>query len=139
MAYVGPFPLPVAIGGTGSISGAFVQVGRQVFTTSGTYTPTSGMTYCDIEVCGGGGGAGGTATPIAANGAISGAGGAGGYSRGIFTASSIGSSQSVTVGTGGAGAATNTTGATGVTSSVGSLISATGGVGGSGGATLATL
>jgi len=41
-----------------SVTGAFDQVHIQVFTSSGTYTPTSGMKYCTIEVVGGGGGSG---------------------------------------------------------------------------------
>lgn len=102
------------------------KVIRQVFTASGTYTPSANMVYCDIEVCGGGGAGGGSAntSPRTAGG-----GGGGGYARKVVTAATIGASKAVTVGAGGVGAS-NTTGGTGGTSSVGVIVSATGGVGG---------
>lgn len=120
----------VTITNNGATSGSGI-VNRQVFTSNGTYTPTSGMMFCDIEVVGGGGGGGGSAaSPTAAGGA----GGGGGYARKIFTAATIGASQSVTVGAGGtggiAGGAGPNDGGTGGTTSVGALISATGGAGG---------
>ena len=37
----------------------FKTVKRQTFTASGTYTPSTGMIYCDVEIWGGGGGGGG--------------------------------------------------------------------------------
>jgi len=106
---------------------------RQVFTSTGTYTPTSGMVYCDIEVLGGGGGGGGAAS--GATGVAAGAGGgSGGYAKKIVSAATIGASQSVTIGAAGAaGSAGNNAGGTGGTTSVGSIVSATGGVGGAGG------
>ncbi len=114
---------------------ATVTIVRQVFTSSGTYTPTAGMDYCDIEVVGGGGGSGGCQTTPASTVCASGGGGGGGYARGIFSAASIGVSQTVTIGAAGAaGAVGNNAGGTGGTTSVGALISATGGTGGSGGA-----
>ncbi len=110
---------------------AFQSVNTQVFTGNGTYTPTSGMKYCIIEVMGGGGGGGGCSSTGGATVGASGGGGAGGYSRKTVTAATIGASQSVTVGAGGAaGGVGNTTGTTGGTTSVGAIISATGGVGG---------
>lgn len=113
-----------------NVSSAFVTIHRQVFTSNGTYTPTTGMLYCDIEVWGGGGGGGGAG---ASGFAAAGGGGAGGYAKKIVSAATIGASQSVTIGAGGnAGAATgNTPGGTGGTTSVASIISASGGVGGS--------
>jgi hypothetical protein len=107
-------------------AGAVITVAIQTFTTSGTYTPTSGMIYCIIECQGGGGGGGGTngVSQVSAGG-----GGSGGYSRGVFSSSMIGASQTVTIGSGGAGSPAST-GGTGGTSSVGSLISCTGGTGG---------
>lgn len=113
------------------------QVVVQVFTSTGTYTPTSGMVYCTIEVVGGGGGSGGCATTGASSFSVAAGGGGGGYARKTVTAATIGSSQSVTIGAGGlAGTAGNNAGGTGGTSSVGSIVSATGGSGGSGGAAL---
>lgn len=118
-----------------SATNAFTQVAIQVFTTTGanTYTPTTGMKYCIVEVQGAGGGGGG----MKINGvgqAAGGGGGAGAYARGVFSAATVGASQTVTIGTGGtAGSgATGATGGTGGTSSFGSLISCTGGVGGGG-------
>ena len=39
-----------------------IQVKNQVFTASGTYTPTANMSYCSIQCIGGGGGGGGAAS-----------------------------------------------------------------------------
>lgn len=115
--------------------GAFSSINVQVFTSGGTYTPTTGMLYCIIEVVGGGGGSGGVAATDAITNAASAGGGGGGYARGIFSSATIGVSQSVTIGAGGtAGTAGNNSGGTGGTTSVGALISATGGVGGAGSA-----
>jgi hypothetical protein len=106
----------------------------QVFTSSGTYTPTAGMANCYVEVVGGGGGSGGTAATAAGQGASAGGGGGGGYAAGFFSAATIGTSQVVTIGAGGlAATAGNNTGGTGGTTSLGALISATGGAGGQGG------
>lgn len=109
--------------GTGS--GSAVNI--VTFTSTGTYTPSSGMTKCVIECWGGGGGGGGSA----AGGIALGGGGAGSYSQTLSTAASIGSSKTVTIGTGGSGgAATGSTSATaGGTTSVGSLCIANGGSG----------
>lgn len=103
-------------------SGSAVNV--VTFTSTGTYTPSSGMTKCVIE-CWGGGGAG-----SAANGSqYPKGGGAGGYSQTLSTAASVGASQAVTIGGGGAGAL-NSAGGNGGTTSVGSLCVANGGQGG---------
>lgn len=111
------------------------KVIRQVFISSGTYTPSTGMLYCDVEVIGGGGGGGGTAATSATTVAAGSGGGGGGYAKKVFTAATIGASQVVTVGAAGAaGAAGNNAGGAGGTSSLGALISATGGQGGSGSA-----
>jgi len=116
------------IGGLG-----FSSVNIQKFSTSGTYTPTSGMAFCIIELVGGGGGSGGVAGAAGSNSAATSGGSGGGYARGFFSASAIGVSQVVTVGAGGtAGAAGNNAGGTGGTTSVGILISATGGAGSAG-------
>ncbi|MGA8762154.1 MAG: hypothetical protein WB562_04615 [Candidatus Sulfotelmatobacter sp.] len=109
-----------------------VRIVRQVFLTTGTYTPTTNMSFCDIEVVGGGGGGGGAATGAFQNAA--GGGSAGGYARVLFSAATIGASQAVTIGSGGAGGANTgaSPGGTGGTTSLGALISATGGDGGHG-------
>ncbi len=108
------------------IETAFTKVVSQVFTSSGTYTPTTGMKYCIIELVGGGGGGGGSQT--AATASLPGAGGGGGYARKVVTAAAIGTSQTVTIGAGGAGGAAGANnGVAGGTTSVGAIISATGG------------
>lgn len=112
---------------------AFSSITVQVFTSSGTYTPTSGMLYCIIELVGAGGGGGGVVTGGVGTSTTASGGGAGGYARQTFSAATIGASQAVTIGAGGtAGANTGTNGGTGGTTSVGALISATGGNGGTG-------
>lgn len=100
-------------------------VSSQTFTSSGTYTPTSGTAFAIIEVQGSGGGGGGS-TFVAAAG-----GGAGGYAKALYSAVQLGASQAVTIGAGGSGGAAGfNDGAQGGTTSVGALISATGGFGG---------
>lgn len=98
-------------------SGASIQV----FTATGTYTPTAGKTTFLAVVTGGGGGGG--------SGATGGAGGAAGTAINLYTTTQLGSTASIVIGAGGA------TGATGGTSSftcagTGGAMSATGGAGG---------
>lgn len=101
----------------------------QVFTSSGTYTPTPGMKFAIITAQGGGGGGAGTAVPTSGNVSIGAPGNAGAYAIGKFLAASIGASQAVTIGNGGA-AASATAGGAGGTTSLGALIAAPGGGGG---------
>jgi hypothetical protein len=106
------------------------SVKRQVFTASGTYTPSSGMIYCIIECIGNGGG-GGSAAGAAPSVYGGGGGGSGGYSRLLATAATIGASQTVTVGSGAAGGASGSNnGANGTDVSVGTLCIGKGGLGG---------
>lgn len=114
-----------------TLTGAVTSnVTKQVFTASGTYTPTSGMLHCIIECVGGGGGGGGDAgTASFSIGA--GGGGSGGYSRTYSTAAAIGASKTVTIGTAGTGATAGAnTGGAGSATSVGTLCIANGGAGG---------
>lgn len=121
-------------GKLGTFAIPFSSIVIQQFTASGTFTPTSGMKYCVIELVGGGGGGGGAASTSSTQVAGGAGGAAGGYSRRVVSAATIGASQTVTIGAAGtAGAAGNNAGGTGGTTSVGSLISATGGTGGAGG------
>lgn len=112
----GALPTFQAAGG-----GGITSVVRQIFTSSGTYTPTSGMAYCYVECVGGGAGGGGTASPNLQATLTAPGGGAGGYAASLLTAATIGASQAVTIGTGGAGG-NNTTGGSGGNSSLGSLV-----------------
>jgi hypothetical protein len=107
----------------------FSSIKNQVFTTTGTYTPTAGMAYCQIICVGGGGAAGGAAATDGTHVAFGGGGGAGEVGVGAFSAASIGVSQTVTIGAGGTGAS-GAAGGNGVTSSVGVLLNAFGGSGG---------
>ena len=103
--------------------GKTFSMNRQVFTYTGstqTYTPTTGMVYCDVEVVGGGAGAGGSY-----NGGFG-----GGYAKKLISATTIGASQTITIGAG--GTSSLSVGGTGGTTYFGSLIYATGGIGSSG-------
>jgi hypothetical protein len=108
--------------------GANLKVVNQVFKGAGTYsyTPTSGMVCASMLVIAGGAAGGGV---VSASGLAGTGGGAGQYNTGIFTAATIGASQSVVIGAGGTGVSANT-GNNGGTSNVGTLITAGGGIGG---------
>lgn len=115
-----------------TVTNAINVIVVQAFTSSGTYTPTTGMKYLTIECIGPGGGGGGA--PSSTNLGSAGGGGAGGYSRITVDAATVGASQSVTVGTGGAGgAAGNNNGSAGSgPTSVGTICVANAGSGGAG-------
>lgn len=105
----------------------------QTFTGSGTYTPTTGMKYCIIEAWGAGGGGGGAAD--SSGDGRGGGGGAGAYSLTLASASDIGASKAVTIGSGGSGGASgNNAGTAGGATSVGTLCVSGGGGGGGGAA-----
>lgn len=93
-------------------------VNIQTFTSSGTYTPTVNMDYCSVELVGGGGSGGSCATSTATMSAGAGGGGGGAYVKKTFSVATVGTSQTVTVGT------------DGTTTSFGSLLSAVGGTAG---------
>jgi len=118
-------------------SPVFDKIIVQKFTSSGTYTPTTGMVYAVIEFLGAGGGGGGTAGGTSSTSG-SGGGGGGAYGKKVVTSAQIGSSASVTIGAGGSAASGNNNGSTGGTTSVvltgtgGLTLSATGGTGGYG-------
>ena len=118
-----------------SSAAASSSLAIQVFTASGTYTPTSGMKFVRVRVQapGGGGGGGDGVGGSATYGCTGGGGGGGEYAEGIFSAATIGASQAVTIGAvGSTGSNTGGDGGTGGTTSVGSLITAIGGTGGTG-------
>jgi len=113
-----------------TFSGTFT-VNVQTFTSSGTYTPTSGMKCRIIQCVGGGGGGAGAPSSSSSKGSKGGCGGAGEYAVGLFTSSDIGASKSVTIGAAGsAGSSGGNNGGNGGNTSVGALISANGGGGG---------
>ncbi len=80
----------IAIGLTGSVSAEVgfppppARTNGVIFTSSGTYTPSSGVKAIQIIGCGGGGGGGGGAQVGSGTAASGGAGGGGG---GCFRAS----------------------------------------------------
>ena len=111
-------------------SGLFSSLNVQKITSTGTYTPTAGMLFCQVRLLGGGGG--GAGCPAAGgNMAFGLSGSSGSYSEGFFTAAAIGVSQAVTIGAGGAGGAAGANdGGNGGQSSFGALMTAPGGQGG---------
>ena len=79
-------------------AGGFNSINVQTFTNGGTYTPSTGMLYCIVELVGGGGGGGGQAIGYLSAG---GGGGGGEYTKSLFTTSQVGSSATITIGSGG--------------------------------------
>lgn len=134
---------PPAIGGTAAAAGTFTNLtatgtvtgitgrllGVQVFSASGTYTPTTGTGRAIVDCVGAGGGGGGTAATSTGQSAIGQAGSSGSYARIYWTSPS---SQTVTIGAAGT-ASSGAAGGNGGTSSVGSVVSCPGGVGGTAG------
>ena len=126
-------PLPIANGGTNSTGGAVIHIKNVVFTSTGTWTPDTGLLYADME-CVGGGGGGGSAAGTSAQTNEGGGGGSGSASFTTSSAATIGASQTVTVPSAAAGGtAGNNPGAGGGDVSVGALCVGKGGSGGTGG------
>lgn len=102
----------------------------KTFTSSGSYTPTTGTKKIRVKIWGGGGGGGGCAANATAGAA---GGAAGGYTESLINVSNLTFPLSVTVGVGGTAAAAGANaGGAGGTSTFGSILSATGGAGGGG-------
>ena len=110
------------------------SVNIQEFSSSGTYTPSSGTLFALAISVGGGGGGGGADCSDSTSAVGAGGGSSGTLSIALLTAVSIGASQTVTIGAGGASGTGSTggDGGNGGTTSVGSLLVALGGLGGSG-------
>lgn len=119
----------IAANAAGTLASRGFSIAVQVFSSNGTYTPATGMQYCDVLVCGGGGAGGGAPATGAGETSTAGGGGSGELARGVFSAATIGASQSVTIGAAGTGNS-GATGGNGGNSSLGALISANGGNGG---------
>ncbi|MCC7577994.1 hypothetical protein H8V75_03465 [Enterobacter roggenkampii] len=101
----------------------------QVFTASGTYTPTSGTKRIKVRMVGGGGAGGGTAVTSATQIAAAFGGNAGSYAESKIIDVSAVASVVVTVGSAGLGMA-GATGGNGGASTFGSYLIAPGGAGG---------
>ena len=106
-------------------------IGARVFTTSQTYTPTSGTTSVVVELVGGGGGGGGTFSTGGGQVSTGTGGGSGSYIRARFTSGFSG--LSMTIGAAGSAGAIGGAGGAGGTTSFGALASAPGGLGGGAG------
>lgn len=116
-----------------SVSGLLLNV--QTFTANGTYTPTPGTTFIEVEAVGGGGGGGGTAATGAGQIATGGGGGGAAYGRGRYTTAFAG--LAVTVGAAGTAGAVAGAGGNGGSTSLGTLLVCPGGTGGQTGAAFA--
>lgn len=97
----------------------------QVFSGSGTYTPTLGVNAIDVEGCGGGGGGGNAAAAGSGQSSVGSGGASGTWARARYTSGVT--TTTVTIGAGGAG------GSGGSTTSFGALLVLPGG--GAGGTT----
>lgn len=103
-------------------------IATQIFTSSGTYTPTAGTNFIIVEMVAGGGGGGSINGTSATNPGAGAGGGSGVYQK--FLASGVGS-VAVTVGTGGAGASfVQSVGSAGSLSQFGTIGLVHGGYGG---------
>lgn len=110
----------------------------QIFTASGTYTPTTGTNKIIVEVQAAAGGTGGTAATAAGQNAASAGGAAGSYARVLLTSGFSGAT--VTIGAvGTAGTAGANAGGTAAATSFGAIISCPGGTGGGGGTAISAL
>jgi hypothetical protein len=103
------------------------SVDYQEFTASGTWTKPSGVSVVYVEAIGGGGGGGNHTSTTAYGG-----GGGGGFNAGVFQASDLGATVTVTIGAGGTGGANgiNATGVTGGDTTFGAALTGKGGGGG---------
>lgn len=122
------------VGGSGvSAIDARVKIGHQLFTGSGTYTPTSGTKAVRLRMVGGGGGGGGVTGAIGNIGA-GGGGASGQYVEAWLDPSAAITGGAVTIGSAGAGGGTTpSAGGTGGDTTVviqGTTFTAKGGQGG---------
>ncbi|MEH5889120.1 hypothetical protein [Enterobacter roggenkampii] len=116
-------------------TGRFINT--QIFTSSGTYTPSAGTKKIKVYATGGGGGGGGSAATDSTTRSCGGGGGAGSTVISVFNISDITTPVSITIGSGGSagagGGSSGGVGGNGGSTLFGSLITAAGGFGGGGG------
>lgn len=113
---------------TKALSGGLLSV--QVFSASGTYTPTPGTTSVVVEACGGGGGGGGVPATGVGSLSIGAGGGAGAYAKSRYTSGFSG--VTVTIGAAGTAGTIGGNGGNGGVTSFGVLMTVGGGLGGNG-------
>jgi len=92
------------------------NVNTVVFTSSGTYTPTSGTKFVTVYATGGGGGGAGNSSTSGNESQKGGSGGGGGTAIRTYNATELGANASVTVGGGGSAGGSTSNGSTGGTS-----------------------
>ncbi|EMA9428621.1 hypothetical protein U6C03_004236, partial [Yersinia enterocolitica] len=97
----------------------------QTFAATGTYTPTAGTAYIEVEAVGGGGASGAVSATSASQNAIAATGSPGAYAKVLYT--SVPSTASVVIGSGGIGAFSS--GQTGGSTTFGSILTCPGGPG----------
>lgn len=107
------------------------HVQRQVFTSSGTFTPATGVNYVWVVAVGGGGGGGGGQASVSTAGGGGGGAGATVYKQVAVTP---GVGITVTIGAAGTAGTTGNNGGTGGDTTFGALLTAKGGQGGFAGA-----
>jgi hypothetical protein len=121
---------------------SYTLFGRQVFSSGGTYTPTTGTKAVRVMMVGGGGGGGG-ANATAGHVSCAGGGGSGVYWEKWIDPGATVTGSTVTIGAGGsAGSSAGGSGGTGGDTSViiqGTTYTAKGGIGGTGGTQSGTL
>lgn len=106
----------------GAINSVVKTVKKQIFTGSGTYTPSTGMLYCSVKMTGGGGGGAGGGNNEG------GGGSAAGHCEALLTSATVGASQTITIGAAGAGGISGSNnGTAGTASSFGAILVANGG------------
>ena len=134
-ATTGTFSSNVTVGGNLTVTGTSPGnlTGIQTFTADGTYTPTAGTTKVLVYVVGGGGAGGGVdGQGGSSDGKVAVGGGGGGGGCAIAFVTSLGATETVTVGAGGTGVSGANAGGSGGASSFGSHAVASGGSGGTG-------
>lgn len=120
--------------------GAGRLIGRQIFTASGSYTPTPGTRYIKFRIAGGGGGGGGCPATAAGQQAAANGGQSGAYVEGVSTTISSTSSYGIVVGNAGTAGTSSSAGTAGGASTISGIVSVPGGaVGSQGVASGATL